>query len=156
MGELTAKDLKYLRWAVDGALLFSTCGRAKYMAIITDVHGVVVSTGYNGGPHGWPHCEDGACPRFKAGDAAHGGDYLDCISIHAEINSLLHGDQSRYRGGTLYVNGVPCFACAKAISNSGICRVIYLEDDHQRELPAVRQFLGDCDVELIACGEGWW
>lgn len=43
-GTATAKDRKYLAWAVSGASIFSTCGKASYMAIVVDRYGIVVGS----------------------------------------------------------------------------------------------------------------
>lgn len=149
MAEPTAKDLKYLRWAMDGARVFSTCGKGKYMAVLVDTKGHVVGMGYNGGPKGMAHCEDGGCPRFGT-QSISGGSYDNCIAIHAEANAFLHADQVACQGASLYVNGEPCFSCAKLIANSGVRRVVYLEGarDDINWKQTVR-FLEACDVELV-------
>lgn len=149
MSEPTAKDWKYLRLCVEGAKLFSTCGKAQYMAIIVDRHGHVIGTGYNGGPKGYPHCADGGCPRL-AENSPPGGSYANCIAIHAEANAILHSNYTEYReGGALYVNGVPCWDCAKLLSNSGMRRVVYLEVGPARELDRIRRLLDECGVEMV-------
>lgn len=149
MSEVTPKDRKYMRWCVEGAKLFSTCAKAQYMAIVIDAHGHVIGTGYNGGPKGYPHCDEGACPRLA--QTTSGGSYTNCIAIHAEANAILHSDYTHYRdGATLVVNGVPCWDCAKLLSNSGIRRVVYLEDGPVRELDRVRRLLEECAVQIIA------
>lgn len=95
-----------------------------------------------------PHCTDGACPRALTGGS--GGGYEDCISIHSEANALLHSDYTaRKDGGTIYVNGRPCFSCAKLIANSGIRRVVALDDGSKRDYPKVDDFLDEAGVALI-------
>lgn len=130
------KDLKWMRFCVEGAKIFSTCAKQQYMAILVDPYGVIDSTGYNGSPTGFPHCVDGGCPRQRngvpSGTPYDHGDGL-CYAIHAEMNCLIHSDLSKRKGGTLYVNGVPCFGCAKVLVNSGLGRVIYLEEDFNRD-----------------------
>lgn len=123
------KDLKYLVSCVTMAEIFSTCGKRQYFCIITDNQNHILGTGYNGGPKGMEHCEDGGCPRLQEGSAP-GSSYDNCIAIHAEANAILHSDYStRISGCTLYVNGPPCFSCAKLIANSGVHTVVYIEDD---------------------------
>lgn len=142
-----------MRWAQVGAEIFSTCGKAKYFAIILDTHGHVVGTGYNGGPKGMPHCEgDGACPRLTS-DSVRGDGYGDCIAIHAESNSLVHSAYNDYRdGGTMIVTGLPCFSiCTKLIANSGLRRVVWLDDGKTAELEKVENFLEACGVDLVGC-----
>ena len=88
----------------------ATCSRRKHGAVI--VHNRrIVSTGYNGGPSGYPHCAEGACPR--AGSVApQGHDYESCIAIHAEANALLFSSPEERDGAALYCTGAPCFGCA--------------------------------------------
>lgn len=128
----TPKDLKWLRWCIQGAPIFSTCARAQYLAIVLDRFGHVLGTGYNGGPRGMRHCVDGACPRASsavpAGTPYGYGPGL-CIAIHAEANALLHSDFTARSGGTIYVNGPPCFDCAKLIANSGVARCVHLANE---------------------------
>ncbi|MDX1619741.1 MAG: dCMP deaminase family protein [Nitriliruptorales bacterium] len=100
----------------------ATCSRRKHGAVIAK-NRRIVATGYNGGPSGYPHCEDGACPR-AASDAPQGHDYEACIAIHAEANALLFSSPEERQGATLYCTGAPCFGCAKLISNSGITEVV--------------------------------
>jgi dCMP deaminase len=122
------KDHKYLSWARTGASLFATCGKRQYMAIIVDRNGYVVGVGYNGVPPGFTHCIDGGCPRFKEGSAP-GSSYDNCLSNHAEANAIMNAfTRDSMRGGTLYINGEPCFTCAKLICNTGISRLVYTSD----------------------------
>lgn len=104
------KDLKWMRFCVEGAKIFSTCAKQQYMAILVDPSGVIDSSG----------------TPYDHGDGL-------CYAIHAEMNCLIHSDLSKRKGGTLYVNGVPCFGCAKVLVNSGLGRVVYLEEDFNRD-----------------------
>lgn len=146
---LTRKDLQYIRWAVDGATLFSTCGKRQYMALIVDTQGHLIGTGYNGSPKGMMHCTDGGCPRL-IDQSPSGSTYDNCISIHAEQNALLHSDYTaRREGGALYVNGPPCFTCAKLIANSGIRKVVYVRDSSYGDFARVEEFLEQAGVDLF-------
>ena len=100
----------------------ATCSRRKHGAVIVKGRRIV-STGYNGGPSGFPHCDEGACPR-AASDAPQGHAYEECIAIHAEANALLFSSPEEREAATLYCTGAPCFGCAKLISNSGIAEVV--------------------------------
>lgn len=145
--EPTAKDLKWMAICAHAALLMSTCGKAQYFAIVLDRFGHQVSSGWNGAPKGMLHCKDGGCPRFIAGSPS-GSSYDDCIAIHAEANALLHGDYTAYRdGAALYVNGEPCFTCAKLIANSGIRRVVFQVGRANSTLALT--FLEHAGVELV-------
>jgi dCMP deaminase len=100
----------------------ATCVRRKHGAVIV-ADRRIVATGYNGGPSGYGHCIDGACPRARS-DTPMGQDYDNCIAIHAEANALLFSSPSERRNATLYCTGAPCFGCAKLIANSGIGEVV--------------------------------
>lgn len=124
------RDNDYLNWCEDGARYFSTCSRAQYMAIIVDRQGRVVGTGYNGGPPHYPHCTEGGCPHSDEPPMTY---TKPCIAIHAEENALMRSDHDRRTGGTLYVNGIPCYSCALKLAGSGLGRVVYRmgERDHK-------------------------
>lgn len=130
---LTVKDRKWMASCEAHARTFSTCSKRQYAAIIVDRHGALIGSGYNGGPSGMQHCNEGGCPR--AINNVPGGTPYDygpglCIAIHAEANALLHSDYTaRRHGGTLYVNGPPCMGCAKLVANSGLGRIVYIPDD---------------------------
>lgn len=136
-----------MSWCISGAELFSTCMKRKFMAIIIDDKGRVAGTGYNGGPPGMIHCEDGGCPRSSLDTQS--PDYDNCISLHAEENALLYSDPRRRH--TIYVNGTPCYGCAKKIAGSGIKRVGYLDDGRGR---LGLDFLEENDIEIIYLGVG--
>jgi dCMP deaminase len=150
LGEPTRKDLRYMRHAIEGAELFSTCSKAKHMALLVDRRGVVVGQGYNGGPSGMEHCIDGGCPR-ALNNTPSGSGYGDCIAIHAEANALLHSDYSARRDGcTLYITGSPCFDCAKLIANACVKRVVYVEKTPPRgDRDQALRFLELCGIELV-------
>lgn len=146
------KDIKWLRFCVEGARIFSTCAKMQYMAIIVNSHGTVDSTGYNGAPSGFTHCKDGGCPRYinnvPSGTPYDHGEGL-CYAIHAEINCLIHSDASLRQGGTMYINGVPCFGCAKTIANSGLARLVYLGEAFDRvDANEVYDVLSRSGIEL--------
>lgn len=148
----TPKELRWLEWCVAGARLFSTCSRRQYMALVLSPNGRVVGTGYNGSPPGLPHCVDGGCPRAVANTSPHGAPYADCLAVHAEGNALLWSDRTAREGGTLYVNGPPCWDCAKLIAGSGIRRVVHTPDDAYADFERVASLLADAGVELVSGG----
>jgi dCMP deaminase len=100
----------------------ATCIRRKHGAVIVQ-NRRIVATGYNGGPSGYPHCDEGACPRATS-EAPQGQDYERCIAIHAEANALLYSSPEERDGATLYCTGAPCFGCAKLLANAGIVEVV--------------------------------
>lgn len=142
---LTPKDFKFLRWADAGAPIFSTCSKRQYMAVIVASNGRVVGVGYNGSPPGIGHCNEGACPRALAGTES-GAAYDNCIAIHAEENAIVWSDRSMREGGTIYVNGPPCWQCGKTVAGSGIRRLVFIEDPTYADWPKVAQLLETAGV----------
>lgn len=144
----TNKDCKWMNLVTFGAKTFSTCAKKQYMAIILDTNGKVLGLGYNGGPPKYKHCLDGGCPRLKQG-SPNGSSYDNCIAVHAEANALLHSDWSQRLGSSIYVNGPPCYSCAKLIVLSGISKIFYLDDPAYTDFVNVKKFLNDNKVEVI-------
>lgn len=118
-----SKETYFVKMLVDVAAR-STCVRRSVGAIITDERGRILSTGYNGPPSGFQHCiQDMPCP----GAYDRHGDTSRCMAIHAEQNAMLQCWRLDL-AHTIYVSCCPCFVCAKMILNTGIRRVIVLED----------------------------
>ena len=65
--------------------------------------------------------------------------------IHAEINALIKLDYNNPKPKKMYVTLSPCKMCAKAIVNSGIEEIIYLEE--YRDKTGV-EILGKADREV--------
>lgn len=128
-----------MKTCVEMSKTFATCGKRQYAAVLVDELGHIVGTGYNGGPRGMKHCVDGGCPRLT-NQSPNGSSYDDCIAIHAEANAFLHSDYSA-KPVKLYVNGPPCFGCAKLIANSTVTDVYYIDDTAYLDWPKVNQFL---------------
>jgi dCMP deaminase len=143
----TEKEKKWMHVLLHSSKIFSTCAKKQYAAVVLAPNGRVAGFGYNGGPPGYPHCIDGACPRFFD-NTLNGASYENCIAQHAEANALLWSDASMRINGTIIVNGPPCFGCAKMISSSGISRVVCKSDDSYKEWPKVRQFFENCGVKV--------
>lgn len=135
-------------WALAGAQIFSTCAKRQYMAIVLSPEGRVVGTGYNGAPPGIPHCSDGFCPRAQEGTPS-GMSYGNCIAVHAEANALMYSNRSDRRGGTLVINGQPCWDCGKLIAGSGLARVVLIEDPTYADGPRVNELLERSGLTLI-------
>lgn len=123
----------------------ATCSRRRHGAVLVSGRRIV-ATGYNGGPSGFPHCEEGACPR-AASEASHGHDYERCIAIHAEANALLFSAPEERDGASLYCTGAPCFQCAKLIANSGVSEVV-ASGGRYEGWDEVRDFLRACEVRV--------
>lgn len=88
-------------------------------ACITNKNHRIISTGYNGMPNG---IDDSKMPW----DTPEKHLYV----VHAELNALLHG-RNDLEGCVLYTTLFPCNECAKAIIQSGIKEVIYLNDKYK-------------------------
>lgn len=100
----------------------STCLRRQLGALLVK-NNVIISTGYNGAPRGFPHCLDNGCRRDEL-KIASGERHEECIGVHAEQNALLQASREGAESGTLYVNAFPCKICAKLIINAGLQRVV--------------------------------
>ena len=108
----------------------STCLRRQIGALVVK-NNVIVSTGYNGAPKGFPHCLDVGCRRDKL-NIASGERHEECVGVHAEQNALLQAGRDA-ESATLYVNAYPCKICAKLIINVGIIKVVITGDYSDKE-----------------------
>lgn len=143
-----ASHEEWLLFCGAGASIFSRCSRRSYFSLVLASDGRVLGTGYNGAPAGLPNCSDGGCPRASA-DVAHGSPYGNCIAVHAEANALLHSDRSGRTGGTLYVNGPPCWDCSKLIAGSGIKTVVHTPDEAYADWPKCLGLLQSVGIDVI-------
>ena len=137
------KHVQFMQMCIAGANIFSTCSKRQYMAIITDYNNHVMGLGYNGVPKDFKHCNEGGCPRAIEGSPS-GSNYDNCYAIHAEANAFLHSDYDKAR--RLYVNGTPCFSCAKLIANSGVVEVYYIRDEQYKQWPETEEFLSNAGI----------
>ena len=90
----------------------------------------ILSMGYNGFPLG---CSDDDYPWAREGDPLE-TKYI--YVTHSELNAILNYRGGNLEGAKLYVSLFPCNECAKAIIQSGIREVIYL-DDKYADTPSV-------------------
>ena len=130
------------------APIFSTCSRRQYFSVVLAPNRRVAGIGYNGGPPGTVHCVDGGCPHAQDGSVP-GLSYDNCVAQHAEAGALLWSDATMRQGGTLVVNGPPCFGCAKLIASSGVRRVVCYADPAYTQFEDVALFLMRAGVELV-------
>lgn len=108
----------------------STCVRRKVGAVVTH-NNILVSSGYNGSPHGMEHCSDKPTLCIRDAMGIPSGKQLDlCRAVHAEQNAIIQakGLGRDMEGGTIYVTTFPCITCAKLIIQSGIKRIVYAGD----------------------------
>ena len=119
MPDQTKLDEAYMDIAQSWAKM-SHAKRKQVGCIITKDE-QIISDGYNGTPHGFDNnCEVETRFGFETKPEV----------LHAESNAitkLAKGTQSSI-GSTVYVTLMPCFDCAKLMIQSGIKRVVYLEE----------------------------
>lgn len=102
----------------------ATCPRRRVGAVLVRDQRIL-ATGYNGAVRGAPHCDDIGCLLVRHGERE------SCVrTVHAELNALLqcavNGVSSKK--AALYCTDFPCVACAKALIQAGIERIVYLAD----------------------------
>lgn len=102
--------------------LRGTCGRARVGAVITNLDGRIISTGYNGPIKGDNHCSEVICDLTKQCSRA----------IHAEANAIYSAAKMgiSLKGCILYATHHPCHKCLEAIISSGIEEIYYLFPYH--------------------------
>jgi dCMP deaminase len=138
---------EYFLGLAGAAATRSNCARRAVGAVIVRDHHIQ-STGYNGPPSGYGHCDSGACPRSASTDpVGTDANYDNCVAIHAEANALLFADSHQREGATLYTTAAPCFSCAKLIANSGIAEVV-ASGGRYEGWETTRRFLLDCSVRV--------
>ncbi len=103
----------------------TSCKFHKAGVIIVDDKKRILSLGYNGPTEGDDHCIEIGCAKID-GDSE--GNLKRCRGIHAEINAIINSQNPiRLKGATIYITIFPCYDCMKAINNSGIKEIVYME-----------------------------
>lgn len=95
----------------------SYCKRKQVGALIVKDR-MIISDGYNGTPSGFENCcED------DAGNT-------QWFVLHAEANAILKLARSTQsaKDATLYLTLSPCKECSKLVLQSGIKKIVYLDD----------------------------
>ena len=93
-------------------------------ACIVSSDNKILSVGYNGMPKG---CSDDEYPWDREGDPL---DTKYLYVCHAELNALLNYTGTNLSGATIYTTLFPCNECTKALIQSGIREIVYLEDKY--------------------------
>ena len=93
-------------------------------ACIVNKDNRIISVGYNGMPR---CCSDDEFPWDK-NDNPLDSKYL--YGCHAELNAILKCDRGNVRDCICYTTLFPCNECAKAIIQSGMSEVVYMEDKY--------------------------
>jgi dCMP deaminase len=100
----------------------------------------VISSGYNGFPR---YLDDNKIPQTRPEK------YL--YVVHAELNAILHAER-QLNDCTMYVSVYPCSECMKAVIQTGIKTVIYLNelsgDDWQKSKEATEKMAELAKVEI--------
>ena len=124
----------------------STCLRRHVGAVIVKDKRIL-TTGYNGAPTGFPHCDETGCLREQLGIPS-GERQEICRGLHAEQNAIiqaaLHGVS--VSGADIYTTHQPCITCAKMVINAGVKRVVFLESYPDG---LARSFLEQAGVDLV-------
>lgn len=109
-------DKAYLKMALEWAKL-SYCERKKVGALIVKDR-MIISDGYNGTPSGFDNCCEDAEGKTH------------WFVLHAEANAILKLASSTQsaRGATLYLTLSPCKECSKLVLQSGISRLVYIDE----------------------------
>jgi dCMP deaminase len=86
----------------------------------------MVSAGYNGFPR---YVDDDKIPQTRPEKYFY--------VVHAELNAILHAERE-LTGCSLYVTSFPCSECMKAVIQTGIKRVVYLNELSGRDWESSR------------------
>jgi dCMP deaminase len=127
-------DRAYLKMALEWAKL-SHCERKKVGALLVK-DGMLISDGYNGTPSGFPNvCET---------DEGETHWYV----LHAEANAItkIAKSTNNAKDSTLYITMSPCKDCCKLILQSGIKRMVYI--DEYKDTTAIA-FLKSAGLEVV-------
>ena len=158
-------DLIYMQMAYQIAKLSYAKRRRVGCIIVKDKQ--VISTGYNGTPHGFENaCEEVQTREienenhkkvleekgYECEDACCSKEVTKREVLHAESNALAKVSMSTLssNGADLYTTTCPCFDCAKLIIQSGIKRVFYSEDYRDMSGVALLKQAG-IEVKEVIC-----
>ena len=143
MGQRSMKRKDYISWDqyfMGIALLFAQRSKDDHTqvgACLVNDHNKILSVGYNGMPIG---CNDDDMPWEREGEPLDTKYFYVC---HAELNAILNYGGGSLDGARVYVTLFPCNECAKAIIQSGMKEVIYMQDkyaDSNATLASKRMF----------------
>lgn len=117
---MMSKELEYHKTYLKMAQVWASLSKSKRKKVgaLVVKNGTIISDGYNGTPSGFPNdCED-----------INGNTHW--YVLHAEANAILKTARSTQdiSGSTLYLTLSPCKDCSKLIIQSGIKKIVYLED----------------------------
>jgi len=127
---LKEKDLNTYREILKVFQKRSTCKSLKVSAIIIK-DGRIISTGWNGVPSGFKHCEDrdwSDCKNHDEWRRKH-LEFQKKYETHAEMNAIAFAAKNgiKTEGSVIFSSISPCNDCAKLILQSGIKEVYYIK-----------------------------
>jgi len=126
----------------------ATCDRGRNgVVIVKDKQ--ILTTGYVGSPAGQPHCDE-IGHIIKETKHQDGKITKHCLrTTHAEINAITQAAKKGISidGATLFTLLEPCLHCAKAITNSGIKRVVCEKEYH--DASEARELFQKAGVEQV-------
>lgn len=111
----TLKKISVFMAVAENLAKLSTCSRLSVGAIIVDTRYRVIGLGYNGSPHGAPHCNT-VNPE---------GSKEKCSCIHAEQNAVVNAGFLTDSPKLAFVTTTPCAECMKLLSSFGVTDIIY-------------------------------
>lgn len=151
---MTSKEKKYHKLYLDIAKRVSEMSyaiRLKVGCIIVKDDNII-SMGFNGMPSGLENdCETKHFENYDEKGILRGL-YLTYRTkdevLHAECNAISKAARSgsSTRESTMYCTHAPCIQCSKLIQQSGINRLVYLED--YRDSSGI-ELLKRCNIEVI-------
>lgn len=109
----------------------------------------VVGLGYNGLPNGM---SDDECEWKRDGEWK---EQKYCLVCHAELNAISNClAPEKLQDSTIYVSLFPCNECAKLIVQSGIKKVVYLNDKYNGTDANIiaKKIFEDCSVIYLSFG----
>jgi dCMP deaminase len=128
-------DTRPIRPSIDEYMMSIAVGvrarancKGSHIGAVLAREGHIVSTGYNGTPHGTTNCDEGGCDRCSNRERYPSGTGYDlCICVHAEQNALLSAARFGISvdGSLLYTTWRPCFGCTKEMLQAGVLGVRY-------------------------------
>lgn len=117
-----------------------TCIRREVGCVLVDDTNRILSTGMNGVPNRWPHCDPKKSVYEGGGDidTCHGALTMPpglsdtpvqgvvCLANHAEANALLGVDSHKVHA--CYTTTSPCLSCLKLLLCTGCIHIVFLEE----------------------------
>ena len=145
MGELCLNNLEHAGYEEQLLKLRSKDPNTQVGACIVNEKKRIVGIGYNGFPYG---CGDDEFPWERNAEGFLNNKYP--YVVHAEANAILNST-SPLDGCSIYVSLFPCNECAKLIIQSGIKRIVYMDDKYDGTEPNVasKRMLKAAGVEYV-------